>query len=1310
MGWVTVIGPAMEQVEYRLKSSAGCSLHQDDPEHDAQVDYRLGDGLDGDLELVWIGKGLREVGITPGSAMSEADKDKARALMCGVHPGTGEVLVKPRAVTDPRGKLPAGPLVAAVTARAAALGVDVKQLLRADVDDAAFQRFGRADRGLKREGAVHRVAYNDALPLTKIAGIDLAEHYDATTLETAQRFRNTKVRVGLRGFDVTVDLPKSLSGLWAIAPADLAKALLATHKEAIGDGFARFEAWVSYTMKGYHRRGAPAAIVPSSGLLGWLMPHQVARPVDGAAPDPHVHTHIVIAHLAHAKDGAWRTIGAGGRDVHRMAHALDSFIKARYRALTAERFGMRWAQDPRTGQWEVTGVPHELREQLSKRTAQVARELEKLGIADPSSATRMQAKVASATSREAKSGGPGPGGELRMAWRAQVMATACGEPAVTGRDGKLIPELVVAAAVPEWGENGLVNGGGPGTPPLLPLPDLAAAVVGKLTEHRKDFRRADVLAAVLDELPAIDTMAHAEDLVDQVLAQHDLVAQLPEQGQEHLTHHQRYTSLAIVAAERTIVEAAAARHGEQAALVPADIAAGAVDVFEASAGFPLSGEQRAVVDRLLTGGHGVDAVIGVAGSGKTTLMSAARTGWEMAGMVVAGASTAAIAAVNLEAESGIRSFTLASWLQRIRRGDGLRGVDVLVLDEAAMCDDRQVAELVTAAAATGTKLVMIGDPMQLRSPGVGGSFNAVHEIVDGLVLRENRRQHDQAERAALARWRTGDRLGALLDWSGAGRVHVADDGPAALAAMLQRWDETRSEHADPFKRIAKTLLMAGTNADVDKLNAGARAIRIAAGEIQPGREYRRAGGGRIQLSVGDVVMTRANDYRQRRTRGADMDVLNGYRGIVTAVTERGVTVAWKDGTSSELAARYIAEGGVSHGYALTVAKAQGLTAESAIVYGAGLDPNTLYPAMSRDRGRVDLVLPRTLLEDEDTLTRLGEPASEGEALRRAINAYAASLRERDEPMVSVELGQPLPRVRRPEPVPATAEPISQRDDQGQAVPESAWRTRPAGRFTNAQLTDLQRRAHATLARGARVEALTEAVNAGRGPAVTQLREQAPLLRAQAGAIERAQAAQRAYTEADAELQRTESRLDTLRRQLNALEARRGPAALRSRGERRQMAADLTRVEADRDQAHAHAELLRARLQDADQPVAEIPRAQWEEIVRARDWQREHWDDALRAAQDKDNTTAFNAPTRLAADRERVGRARHQLTLLQAELALRATMDPVARAAEESERAQERGEQRSAARRSGRTSGTQPHHHWLHPTPGAQSGRGHGAGR
>jgi hypothetical protein len=243
MGWVTTIGPAGAQVEYRLQASAGCSLHNEgrelaqDHEHeaDAQVDYRLGDGQDEAQALVWIGEGLRDVGIEPGTVMtSEADKAKARALMSGIHPGTGEILVEPKMVTDPRGKLPAAPIVAAVVARAEANGVDVKEML----GGWALARFGRAERGVRREGEVHRVAYKDAVRLAGEAGVDLGALFAAKTLATAKTFAGAKARVGIRGFDAVLDLPKSVSGLWAIAPGELATALLETHRDAVTDAFS----------------------------------------------------------------------------------------------------------------------------------------------------------------------------------------------------------------------------------------------------------------------------------------------------------------------------------------------------------------------------------------------------------------------------------------------------------------------------------------------------------------------------------------------------------------------------------------------------------------------------------------------------------------------------------------------------------------------------------------------------------------------------------------------------------------------------------------------------------------------------------------------------------------------------------------------------------------------------------------------------------------------------------------------------------------------------------------------------------------
>ncbi|MFD0303921.1 AAA family ATPase, partial [Streptomyces sp. NPDC127123] len=134
-----------------------------------------------------------------------------------------------------------------------------------------------------------------------------------------------------------------------------------------------------------------------------------------------------------------------------------------------------------------------------------------------------------------------------------------------------------------------------------------------------------------------------------------------------------------------------------------------MDVFAVAAGFELSEQQREVVTRLLTAGNGIDAVIGVAGAGKSTLMDACRIAWDATGTTYAGACLSAVGAQGLQDASAIPARTVASWLQRIESGEGLSGIDVLVVDEAAMTDDRSAAKLLTEAAfAYGTVTNLYG--------------------------------------------------------------------------------------------------------------------------------------------------------------------------------------------------------------------------------------------------------------------------------------------------------------------------------------------------------------------------------------------------------------------------------------------------------------------------------------------------------------------------------------------------------------------------------------------------------------------------
>ncbi|MFJ8628908.1 MobF family relaxase [Kitasatospora sp. NPDC093550] len=882
--------------------------------------------------------------------------------------------------------------VDAVEDIAAAAGLDVAELLD---DDKLTDRLARVARQVRRDGDAHRVPVDAVEDIAAAAGLDVAELYDADELALARKHRDDRISVRNAGYDLTLDLPKSYSALFGVADDVLAAELEEAFLQACRETFAAYEGWVGYTMRGHHGDGKRAERVDSSGLLGWMTTHRSARPVGGGAGDPHLHVHIAFANLARAvDDGKWRAPGAGGRDVHRHALAADAMVKARLRELTGQRFGMRWERSPETGAWEVVGIPQQLRTAFSRRHLQIA------DAVGEGMTTREQKLVA----QQLAEGKSDQSASERGDWLHRARSVD-----VDGRP--LDVDAMVRAAVPRWDGPGGGAAPGPTGPggPQLPSPERIAAWIwredGGLVEHTKVVTRAAVLAAVIDACPrGLASAEQAERLTDQVLAVEGHAVRLPDQGADHMTNAQRYTHTSILAAEQTITETAAARLGEGAARITPAAAELALATFEATRGFRLSDQQRHVVHRLLTAGHGLDVVVGVAGAGKTTLMEAARVGWEAAGLRVCGAATAAVAAANLATEAGIESSTIAGWLRADHPGPGLDQVDVLVVDEGAMVDDRAVAELLRRAGASGTKIVMIGDPQQLRAIGVGGGFAAAHALVDGAVLTENRRQRDAAERAALEVWRAGARTTALAAFAEAGRVHATDTAEQAHTGMLTAWlDQHRRWQTDPHELTERLVVLAATNADVELLNAAARRLLQEQGQLADERTYRLPGGRTLDLAVGDQVRVRKNDYRSRRD-SSQPDVLNGFRGVVREIDESGrALVEWRrsgpDGHRLQQAwitPDQIAASALSHGYAMTIAAAQGLTADVALVYGMGADAHSLYPALSRAREASHLWIPAMLMEDEQTRLRLGEPRTPDERLRRAVAAYGRAL-EGDQP-------------------------------------------------------------------------------------------------------------------------------------------------------------------------------------------------------------------------------------------------------------------------------------------------------------------------
>ncbi|GCE01535.1 MobF family relaxase [Embleya hyalina] len=1301
MAWVTAIGPDMAQVDYRLTAECGC-------DQDAPVAYRTA-GAAGDL--IWFGKGLAEVGI---EARSQVDPDAARLLMSGKDPRDGTVLLAPKMAVDPAGKLAPGPLLQAVRAAAAEAGVPLVEVLG---DPRLVERVERAERGINgRKGDAYRVPVKDLEKIAAAAahatGTTLDDLYPADELATAREHAGARVRIGNRGADLVLDLPKSFSAAVALAPDDLADALERTFLEAAWEAGTAVESWVGYTLSGHSGDGHTPDRVESSGLLGWMTVHRSARPIGTTAGDPHLHVHLNLASMVRSVDGKWRVFGSGGRDLYRHARAADSLVKARLRTLTRERFGMRWERDATTGAWEVVGIDRAVRTAFSRRSIDAVKEAGK-------DASTAQKKLAAARGREAKLDETAER-DVRAEWRERAAAL-------------VDVDEMIRAAIPR-GPDGPAPAGYGTPPPILPTPTEIAAIVldpeNGLTAHRKSFTRADLLASVIDAIPVgLVDVAQAEDLVDAVLREPGLYAavRLPDEGTTRLTHADRYTTADILAAEQTVIDhTIAGCLGERFAQVDPDAAAAALGVAEVAQGWEYSPEQVEALDRLLVGGNAIDAVAGAASAGKTTLMTAARAAWETRGLVVRGASTAAVASENLYSEAGIASRNLAQWAMAMDAGDAFDGVDVLVVDEAAMSDDRMLARLCVEAARSHTKIALVGDPLQLRAIGVGGLFAEVHRLTAGPSLAENRRQRDPAERDALAAWREGDRHGALHTLAAASRIHATDLPEQAHAEMVTAWADARTEYidTDPHERIARVLMLAARNTDTEKLNALARKHARTSGELAgPDVRYRRADGDDLVLAVGDVVRVRRNTW----SRGAGPDVLNGYRGIVLAQDERGVRIEWRrDGADGPVLSRAwiaparIARGDLSHGYAMTIAAAQGLTCDRAVTYGVDADAHTLYPGITRARERTDTWLALTPLEDDTTRARLGAPRGDAERLVRAVDACVDRIaHDRPDTLATHELQEPAA----PAPAPAVDRLARARAtlarlaaDRERADLLAAMRTRPFGRratdvlIPHAQQHEARaaRTEHDAHERVLAADAGLRTAEAGQGPAVRRLEERYRTTATAADHLDRAD-----HHQAWADEHRR--RADDARARLRELErlGRLGRIGLWHAGlTRAQVAAGIEAVRAEVDQAdhaagieHGH----RAReIGDSHRLVPATIDARAELATLHRDWPHLHAD-ALAA----DTTTAHHAVARAAAGAE-TARTEAQADLdrargLREEAALRADMPAERSAAEDALRVdldRERREQQVRRQRAERERQQQQQRHRRPPTP-AGPAPGHG---
>ena len=721
-------------------------------------------------------------------------------------------------------------------------------------------------------------------------------------IQTEEAARGTRRAVA--GYDFTFSVPKSASVLWAVADAGTQSLIADAHHAAVAEVVAFMEREVAATRAGATGRDGAVAQVDIHGLIATVFDHY-----DSRAGDPHLHTHVVISNKVQTiLDGKWRSLD--GRPMHAATVALSELHEAVFADHLTRTFGVEWEAREmgrdRNPAWAVASVPEELVAEFSSRSRHIEVEKDRL-IAEyvarhgrqPSAATiiklRAQATLSTRPEKQVRSLA-----ELTAEWRE--------------RAGRILGQNATA-----WARTVRAND----TPLLLRADDVPLDVIGTLGqsvvdvvgEKRSTWRRWNLtaeaarqtmryrFASTTDREAIVGMVVDAAEaaslrLTPPELASSPVVFRRPDGTSVFRPKHSAvFSSETLLIADDRLLERARTTTGPTVALSTVEKIAARPD----RKGHTLGDDQAAALAKVAVSGRLVDVLVGPAGAGKTTAMSALRRAWEAehgAGSVV-GLAPSAVAAQVLADDLGIQTENTAKWWQNhLVHGDTFRTDQLVIVDEASLAGTLSLDRITGLAAEAGAKVLLVGDYAQLQSVDAGGAFSLlVSDRDDTPELVDVHRFTNPWEKTASLGLRHGHT--EVIDTY----VHHERIQEGETETMI---DAAYSAWRIDRQAGRATVLVTDSNESVQALNQRARTDLILDGTVDARREI--ALHDSTRAAVGDSVITRHNDRRLRAGRGW---VRNGDRWTVTDVRDDGsltlrrATRRW--GASVVLPADYVAE-------------------------------------------------------------------------------------------------------------------------------------------------------------------------------------------------------------------------------------------------------------------------------------------------------------------------------------------------------------------------------------------------------------------
>jgi conjugative relaxase-like TrwC/TraI family protein len=748
------------------------------------------------------------------------------------------------------------------------------------------------------------------------------------------------------GLDVTFSAPKGVSVAWALG--DDRAAIEAAHEGAVDAALDYLRERVELTV----RYDPATGTVPTTAahLHAAAFTHTTARGVAAAAPDPQLHTHVVITSVERAD-------GATGAVRSRPAFGAAREIGAFYRAHLAEglrELGYEIEPAGKDGRYfRIRGIGEDAERAFSKRTEEVTRASREFRARYGREPERGELRDMAVKTRSRKQL-PRDRGELDRAWADTGRAAGTSRETVEqARHARRAP----AAGPERWAER---------------VEESATAKRAIFTDS--ELRTAALEAAAGAGLSPRDALAQREEL--------------RRDGRVLDLADGRMTTARVRAAEQDIDRRLTSMAGDRAQAIDAGARERGIRTVERRLGGELSPEQREAVETI-TGPGRAAVLIGPAGTGKGVVIDAAAHGEQEAGREVYGVAVAGRTAQRLgESAPALegRTRTIDSFVTALDAGRlHVDQQTTVYVDEAGMGDTARLAPLVAAVDERGGRLVAVGDHRQLPAIGPGGMFEHAAGTVPTAELAEVRRTEDPATREAWRELREGDPAKAMAHFYARGDLRFADTREQAVERAAHRYDELAREHG--HERVA--LMSDASNVEIDTLNLRVQQLRHERGELSP-ESVEHPDGHRLH-GHDRVVWT-----EPMRLGDGGPRVENGQRGtIMTADPEHGTLAVRLDaGRTVQLDADQL--DGLRLAYAGHVVREQGATVERGVALTGGWQTSRegVYVQASRATERIefhvsreDLDLPEDAERVQQLAARVGRSDAQTPSISQPLDPY-----------------------------------------------------------------------------------------------------------------------------------------------------------------------------------------------------------------------------------------------------------------------------------------------------------------------------------